>query len=100
MTLQPKSLAICGRGWKATKVLPFFAVQRQRCIKFRVLRAQDFYAYNLIRWATFGLQKVKKQKIKTKARKGKDEKEDNTVKREKAPHLVWFFFLLSGSFLL
>ena len=25
-------------------MLPFLTIQRQRCIKFRVLRAQDFYA--------------------------------------------------------
>ena len=25
------------------EVPPFLAIQRQRCIKFRVLRAQDFY---------------------------------------------------------
>ena len=52
------------------------------------------YAYNLIRWATFRLQKVKKQRErrKNKARKGKDEKEDKTLKREKPPHLVWGFF--------
>ena len=25
------------------EVLPFLTVQRQQCIKFRVLRAQDFY---------------------------------------------------------
>ena len=31
-------------------------------------------------------------KTKTKARKGKDEKEDKTLKREKPPHQVWWFF--------
>ena len=38
----------------------------------------------------------------TKARKGKDEKEDKTLKREKPPHQVCvcvFFFFFSGSFL-
>ena len=53
------------------------------------------YAYNLIRWATFRLQKVKKQRERWKnkaAKKGKDEKEDKTLKREKPPHLVWGFF--------
>ena len=56
------------------------------------------FAYNLIWWATFRLQKVKKQRERwtTKARKGKDEKEDKTLKREKPPHQVWGF---SGSFL-
>ena len=41
---------------------------------------------------TFRLQKVKKQRErwKTKARKGKDEKEDKTLKREKSPHLGGF----------
>ena len=44
------------------------------------LRYIYIYAYNLIRWATFRLQKIKKQRErwKTKARKGKDEKEDKT----------------------
>ena len=41
------------------------------------------YAYNLIRWATFRLQKVEKQRErwKTQARNGKDEREDKTLKR-------------------
>ena len=30
--------------------------------------------------------------MKTKARKGKDEKEDKTLKREKPPHQMWGFF--------
>ena len=30
--------------------------------------------------------------MKNKARKGKDEKEDKTLKRGKPPHLVWGFF--------
>ena len=51
-------------------------------------------AYNLIRWATFRLQKVnqRRERWTIKARKGKDEKEDRTLKREKPPHQVWGFF--------
>ena len=54
------------------------------------------HAYNLIRWATFRLQKVKKkrERWKNKAREGKDEKEDKALKREKPPHLVCVFFFL------
>ena len=47
----------------------------------------DIFAYSLVRWATFRLQKVKKQRErwKTKARKGKDEKENKTSKHEPPP---------------
>ena len=70
------------------------------------------YIYNLIRWATFGLQKVMKQRErwKTKAIQGRDEKEDKILKSEKNPtpsvgvflghfllynwgnRIFWFFF--------
>ena len=45
------------------------------------------YAYNLIEWATFRLLNVKKQRErrKTKAREGKDEKEDETLKHGTPP---------------
>ena len=51
-------------------------------------------AYNLIRWATFRLQKVKKKRERWKIRqeKAKMRKKDKTFKREKPPHLVWGFF--------
>ena len=46
-------------------------------------------AYNLIEWATFRLQNVKKrrERQKTKAREGEDEKEDETLKHGK-PHIM------------
>ena len=45
------------------------------------------YADNLIQWATFRLRKVKNQRErrKPKAREGKDEKADKTLKHEKTP---------------
>ena len=50
-------------------------------------------AYNLIRWATFRLQKVKKQRErwKIKARKGKDEKEDKNWNMKNQTSEFWFF---------
>ena len=52
-------------------------------------------AYNLIRWATFRLQKVKKksERWEKKTRKGKDEKEEKNIETPKTPHLVCFFVL-------
>ena len=54
------------------------------------------HAYNLIWWAIFRLQKAKtkRERWKNRARKGKDEKEEKTLKREKNPHLVCVCFLL------
>ena len=73
--------------------------QPRRCMNqlaflLRAVLRREGFAYNLIQWATFRLQKVKKQRErwKNKARKGKDEKEDKTLKREKPPHLVRGFF--------
>ena len=45
-------------------------------------------------------QKVKKQRerCKTKARKGKDEKEDKTLKSEKPPHQVCVFSIKLGKY--
>ena len=52
------------------------------------------YAYNLIRWATLRLQKVKKKREwwKNKAREGKDEKVDKTLNVKKT-HTKCGFFL-------
>ena len=48
--LQPKSLSVVETTGRLIfihltcwEVLPFLTIQRQRCIKFRVLRTQDFY---------------------------------------------------------
>ena len=51
-------------------------------------------AYNQTRWATFRLQKVKKQREiwKMRQEKVKMRKKAKTLKREKPPHQVWGFF--------
>ena len=49
VALPHSMLLVCNYGrlisihLQCWEVLPFLAIQRQRCIKFRVLRAQDFY---------------------------------------------------------
>ena len=59
------------------------------------------YAYNLIWWATFRLQKFKKQRErwKTKARKGKDWERRQNIEREKPTSSVCVCFFSGSSFI-
>ena len=82
-----------GFSWRFLTIKLFFEILTQTCPPTEVTAIHLYiyiYAYNLIRWATLELQKLKKQRErwKTKAKKGKDEKEDKTLKREKPPHQV------------